>query len=218
MVTKNSGVEAIVGGLAVRWQGPHVVRAVAVQIVTRRGQRVEQVEHLGSAHTDAELALLLGTARERLNPGQGALDLGDVATVAPRVEDVADWTAGRRPGQATLDENLDQAGPSTTSKSSRSPGGRPASVNAGGRVVATSSVRDRIAKAFTAFSASTGGLSALVMYDCTALHFETSDEDTGPKALREVGMKRAPFPMNWKHRRYLIPGRGKAARSQCRST
>jgi len=31
--------------------------AVAVQIVTRRGQRVEQVEHLGSAHTDAELAL-----------------------------------------------------------------------------------------------------------------------------------------------------------------
>jgi hypothetical protein len=62
---------------------------VAVQIVTRRGQRVEQVEHLGSAHTHAELALLLATARERLNPGQSALDLGDVATVAPRVEDVA---------------------------------------------------------------------------------------------------------------------------------
>ena len=50
--------------------------AVAVQIVTRRGQRVErverveQVEHLGSAHTDAELALLLTTAPERLNPAR----------------------------------------------------------------------------------------------------------------------------------------------------
>ena len=91
--------------------------AVAVQIVTRRGQRVEQVEHLGSAHTDAVLALVLATARERLNSPrpskhpstQKALEMGDVATVAPRVDDVADWTAGRRAGQATLDENLDHA-------------------------------------------------------------------------------------------------------------
>jgi hypothetical protein len=53
-----------------------------------------------------------------------------------------------------------------------------------------SDYRDRIAKACTAFSATTGGLSALVMYDCTRLHFETSDEDTGPKALRKVGMSK----------------------------
>jgi hypothetical protein len=57
--------------------------AVAVQIVRRRRQRVELVEQVGSAHTDAEFALLLATAREGLNPGQGTLDLGDVATVAP---------------------------------------------------------------------------------------------------------------------------------------
>ena len=50
--------------------------AVAVQIVTRRGRQIERVEHLGSARTDAELALLLSAARERLSPGQDALDLG----------------------------------------------------------------------------------------------------------------------------------------------
>src|SRR5665647_3438006 len=33
--------------------------AVAVQVVTRRGRQVEQFEHVGSAHTNAELALLL---------------------------------------------------------------------------------------------------------------------------------------------------------------
>jgi hypothetical protein len=34
--------------------------AVAVQIVTRRGRQVERIEHVGSAHSDGELALLLG--------------------------------------------------------------------------------------------------------------------------------------------------------------
>src|SRR6478736_6496501 len=37
--------------------------AVAVQVVTRRGRQVERIEHVGSAHTDAELALLLRAAR-----------------------------------------------------------------------------------------------------------------------------------------------------------
>jgi hypothetical protein len=78
--------------------------AVAVQVVTRRGRQTEQVEHLGSAYTDAELALLLSAARERLSPGQDALDLGDLASVAPRIGDVADWTASRRAGQAMLQD------------------------------------------------------------------------------------------------------------------
>ena len=103
--------------------------AVAVQIVTRRGRQTERVEHLGSAHTDSELALLLSAARARLSPGQDALDLGDLAAAAPRIGDVAGWTAGRRAGQAMLGDAVPAA----------SAGGRPVSVNAGSRVVATSS-------------------------------------------------------------------------------
>jgi hypothetical protein len=70
--------------------------AVAVQVVTRRGRVVEQVEHVGSAHTDADLALLLGAAQVLLAPGQEALDLGALPAAAARIEDVADWTS-RRP-------------------------------------------------------------------------------------------------------------------------
>src|SRR5450759_2546402 len=95
--------------------------AVAVQVVTRRGRQVEQVEHVGSAHTDAELALLLAAARERMSPGQDVLDLGALAVVPARMDDVADWTA-----EPTL-----HLQPPT-------PGGRPAAVAAGGRVVGTS--------------------------------------------------------------------------------
>ena len=54
--------------------------ATAVQIVhsSRRGSR--DIEHLGSAHDDAELELLKAAARQRLAAGQGELDLGLEAT------------------------------------------------------------------------------------------------------------------------------------------
>ena len=68
--------------------------AVAVQVVTRRGRQVERIEHVGSAHTDAELALLLAAARERLSPGQDVLDLGDLPVVPARMDEVADWAGG----------------------------------------------------------------------------------------------------------------------------
>jgi len=50
--------------------------ATAVQIVhsSRRGSR--DIEHIGSAHDDAELELLEAVARQRLAAGQGVLDLG----------------------------------------------------------------------------------------------------------------------------------------------
>jgi DDE family transposase len=50
--------------------------ATAVQIVhsSRRGSR--DIEHLGSAHDDAELELLKAAARQRIAAGQGELDLG----------------------------------------------------------------------------------------------------------------------------------------------
>jgi hypothetical protein len=54
--------------------------ATAVQIVysSRRGSR--DIEHIGSAHDDAELELLKAAARQRMAAGQGVLDLGLEAT------------------------------------------------------------------------------------------------------------------------------------------
>jgi transposase len=50
--------------------------------------------------------------------------------------------------------------------------------------------RGRLSRACVAFSSARGGLASLIMYDCTTLHFEVGDEDTGPKALRKVGMSK----------------------------
>jgi hypothetical protein len=50
--------------------------AVAVRIVHKRGRRVLSIEHIGSAHTDDELVVLLQVAGERRYAGQLALDLG----------------------------------------------------------------------------------------------------------------------------------------------
>jgi hypothetical protein len=54
--------------------------ATAVQIVhsSRRGSR--DIEHIGSAHDDAEVELLMAAARQRMAAGQGELDLGREAT------------------------------------------------------------------------------------------------------------------------------------------
>jgi hypothetical protein len=54
--------------------------ATAVQIVysSRRGSR--DIEHIGSAHDDAELELLKAAARQRMAAGQSELDLGLEAT------------------------------------------------------------------------------------------------------------------------------------------
>jgi hypothetical protein len=102
--------------------------AVAVEVVTRRGRQVEKVEHVGSAHTDGELALLVAAAEERLRPGQDVLDLGDLLVVATRMDEVADWTVG------DPDALVPAESPTP------SPGGRPAVVAGGGRVVGTSAM------------------------------------------------------------------------------
>ena len=44
--------------------------ATAVQIAVREGRRDKVVEHLGSAHNDAELTVLLEAGRAKLHPGQ----------------------------------------------------------------------------------------------------------------------------------------------------
>ena len=95
--------------------------AVAVQVVTRQGRQVLGIEHVGSAHTDEDLALLVAAARDRLLHGQDALDLGEVGGAG------ADGRRGR----------LDAARPPAVA-------GGAARARAGGlpegRVVATSSL------------------------------------------------------------------------------
>ena len=62
--------------------------ATAVQIMHKRGQRVLGIEHIGSGHTPAEVAVLEVTATARLHAGQEPLPL-----------DVNPGPSGARPGQ-----------------------------------------------------------------------------------------------------------------------
>jgi hypothetical protein len=103
--------------------------AVAVQVVTKAHGEILELEHVGSAHTDAELALLLRAARERVHPGQDGLDLGPLQEALIKTDDVADWTrapAAELPLAAA-------AGPAERSS-------RRSLVAGGGRVVGTSSL------------------------------------------------------------------------------
>ena len=49
-------------------------RAVQIVYSSRRGSR--DIEHIGSAHDEAQLELLKAAARQRMPVGQGELDLG----------------------------------------------------------------------------------------------------------------------------------------------
>lgn len=67
--------------------------AVAVQVVRkRRGQRTI-LAHVGSAHTDAQLGILLEQARRIAAADQGVLEI-EVPARTQRVDDVADWRTG----------------------------------------------------------------------------------------------------------------------------
>ena len=66
--------------------------AVAVQVVRKAGRRTWW-SHVGSAHTDAQLGILLEQARRIAAGDQGVLDI-EVAARAQRVDDVADWRTG----------------------------------------------------------------------------------------------------------------------------
>ena len=58
--------------------------ATAVQVVAKEGRRNRVLEHLGSAHSEAELVVaLMHLGRERLHVGQEALDLDLTSDAAP---------------------------------------------------------------------------------------------------------------------------------------
>ena len=54
---------------------PTASGARAVQIVHKQGRQVVGIEHIGSAHDDSQLAVLMEAARTRLLPGQDTFDL-----------------------------------------------------------------------------------------------------------------------------------------------
>ena len=56
--------------------------ATPMQVVWSWRRRSREIEHLGSAHSGAEVELLKAVARQRLAAGQGELDLG-LAAGAP---------------------------------------------------------------------------------------------------------------------------------------
>lgn len=67
--------------------------AVAVQVVRKhRGQRTI-LAHVGSAHTDAQLGILLEQARRIAAQDQGVLDI-EVAARTQSVDGIADWRTG----------------------------------------------------------------------------------------------------------------------------
>lgn len=83
--------------------------AVAVQVVRKHRGRHEILAHVGSAHTDVELGILLERARQFLHGDQGMLDL-DVPTPVERIADVADWRAGQLPNSTRAGGELAEAG------------------------------------------------------------------------------------------------------------
>ena len=185
--------------------------ATAVQIVEKRSGVRRIVEHIGSAHDELELAVLLQTARDRLNAGQDELDLGlDAPQAASPLRAHVVGTASRILWQVLSDAyrelGFDALGDEAfaamvlgrliepTSKAEtiavlEEIGQVPPRLNtlyAALRRAQGRDYRDRLAKACLAFSARTSGTAAFVMYDCTTLHFENDDEDD----LRRVGMSK----------------------------
>jgi hypothetical protein len=68
--------------------------ATAVQVVwsSRRGAR--EIEHLGSAHDEAQVVALKVAAAERIAAGQAQLDLGLAVGAAPRPLEIVSSRAG----------------------------------------------------------------------------------------------------------------------------
>jgi hypothetical protein len=195
---------------------PTASGARAVQIVHKRGRRVVGIEHIGSAHDHAQLAVLMEIARQQLHAGQEALDLGTGPSAArapagavsgPRVAGTRsqllwDVLAGAyaRLGFDAVDDEAFQAlvlgrviEPTSKADTLRvlADIGVPApSLRTVFRALARcieADYRGALATACLAHSASTAaGRASLVLYDCTTLYFETEVEDD----LRRVGMSK----------------------------
>jgi Transposase DDE domain len=185
--------------------------ATAVQIVHKRGRTVLGIDHVGSAHDEGELAILLETARARLHTGQETLPLIDDGRAGgrPLGEPVVEGTASlivwetlaaiyASLGFDQIADNAFQAlvlariiEPTSKADTVRVlaelgvPGPTRVTFMRCLKRVIERDYRAVIAKSCFARATYGGGL-ALVLYDLTTLHFETDIEDR----LRKVGMSK----------------------------
>lgn len=177
--------------------------ATAVQVVAKEGRRNKILEHLGSAHTEAELAALMKAGREKINAGQETLDLelerdpqaAVVQSSRSRLLLEVLHAAWDRLGfEVVEDEAFFQLvaarliSPTSMLDSARvlaEVGIDPVHRSTMKRCLARiqqSRYRDQIATKCFEHAATSGDIS-LVLYDVTTLYFEAEKED----GLRKVG-------------------------------
>jgi hypothetical protein len=180
--------------------------ATAVQIVHKRGRAVLGIDHIGSAHDEAQLAMLLQTARARLHTGQQTLPLENGSTGGrpigePVVEDTASlivWeTLEAVYASLGFDQIADEAFKALvlariiepTSKADTVRVLAELGVPGPTRVTFMRCLKRLIERDYRTIIGKAcyrqGGL-ALVLYDLTTLHFESDVEDR----LRKVGMSK----------------------------
>lgn len=182
--------------------------ATAVQIVEKHSGRRSIVEHLGSAHDDAELAVLVSAARQRLVGQDEMLPLETSprrAPAGPTVEYTASDVLWRVLTNAYRQLGFDQVGDEVFAQLVAARIVEPTSkldtirvladlgVSAPHRNTLSNSLRrcvqrdyrSQVASACWAHATAAGPV-ALVMYDLTTLHFQVDEEDK----LRKVGMSK----------------------------
>ncbi len=183
--------------------------ATAVQIVHKRGRRVLSIEHIGSAHTDGELAVLLQVAEERRHAGQLALVLGDAGAGGAGTPAVVEGTASLILWEVLAgiydDLGLDRLGDGTFRALVLARVIEPASkldtvrvlteigVASPHRVTFMRCLKREVERDYRAViaqachrHATRAASLAVVLYDVTSLHFEVEREDK----LRKVGMSK----------------------------
>ena len=185
--------------------------ATAVPIVHKTGSRRDGVDHIGSAHTDADLHVLLATAHRQLAGDQPELDLGldtpgpgrpEASGVVESTQSLVLWQALERiythlGFDAVGDEHFKKlvlariVEPTSKAEAIRVMEDLGVSAPSLRTLMRTlqriqaADVRDVISRACFDYTAATGGL-ALCLYDVTTLYFEADDEDD----LRKVGMSK----------------------------
>jgi hypothetical protein len=183
--------------------------ATAVQIVHKRGRRVLSIEHVGSAHTDDELALLQQVAEERRHAGQLTLDLDDTGETGAGAGAVVENTTSLILWEVLVGLYADLGLERLSDDTFRAlvlarviePTSKADTVRVLGEIGVVSPHRvtfmrclerviERDYRAVVAqachWHATRGGSLAVVLYDVTTLHFEVEREDR----LRKVGISK----------------------------